>query len=111
MQSVDGSTAPALVIEVRQDLHRPLVTVSGELDVTSVGLVTAMLEHVRRGRRTSRGEADVVHLDLSGVTFADSHGLAPALDGRTRVVAASAPVRRVRRLLRELADGPAPRAA
>jgi hypothetical protein len=38
------------------------------------------------------------------VTFADSHGLAPVLDGSARIVAASATVRRVRRLLQELPD-------
>ena len=89
-----------LVVEVRQDLPRPRVEVAGELDLDSAGLLTAMLDHVRSRRRAGqhRGEVDV---DLAGVTFADSHGIAPVLDGRTRVVGASEPVRRLLHLLRE----------
>ena len=102
-------TGQTLVVEVRQDLPRPRVEVAGELDLDSAGLLTAMLDHVRRSRQRAgtadlhRGEVDV---DLSGVTFADSHGIAPVLDGRPRVVAASEPARRVLALLGEPAGAP-----
>lgn len=102
----DETGPQRLVIEVRTDLRRPLVEVSGELDLASTGLLTAMLEHVRRSlRRASSAELHrdelAVDVDLTGVTFADSHGIAPVLGGRTRIVAASEPVRRLLRLLRE----------
>ena len=92
-----------LVVEVRQDLPRPLVTVAGELDLDSAGLLTAMLDHVRRRHRMQRSAVrrDEVDVDLAGITFADSHGLAPVLDDRVRVVAASQPVGRLLRLLRD----------
>lgn len=90
----------SLVVEVRQGRDRPLVTVRGDLDLTGAGLLTAMLDHVRR-TSTRAGGRPAVDVDLSGVTSADSRGVA-VLDGRTRVVAASASVRRARRLL----DGP-----
>ena len=115
--AVDGRTTADLVpepltgdttVQVRSDLPRPLITVTGELDLGSAGLLTALLDHVRRSR-TRRGTAGPdlhVDVDLSRVTFADSHGLAPVLDGRTRVVAASPAVRRVLRLLDDLPAAP-----
>jgi anti-anti-sigma regulatory factor len=78
------------------------VTVAGELDLAGAGLVTAMLDHVCRrqaGPARAADRADQVDVDLAGVTFVDSHGLASVLDARARIVAASEPVRRVRRLL------------
>jgi len=96
-----------LAIDVRQDLPRPLVSVAGDLDLASVGLLTAMLHHVRRSLPPRRGAVvalDQMHVDvdLTAVTFADSHGLAPLLDSRTRIVAASTAVRRLLLLLRDL---------
>lgn len=44
-----------LAIHVRQDLPRPLVSVAGELDLASVGLLIAMLHHVRRSLPQRRG--------------------------------------------------------
>lgn len=100
-----------LVIHVRQDLPRPLVSVAGELDLASVGLLVAMLRHVRRSPPPSRGAVAAldqvdVDVDLTAVTFADSHGLAPLLDSRTRIVAASTAVRRLLLLLRDLPLAP-----
>ncbi len=94
-------------MRVRQDLPRPLVSVSGELDLASAGLLTAMLDHVRRGQgRHAERESGLrcadIDVDLTQVTFADSHGLAPVLDGQTTILAASGPVRRVLRLLQAL---------
>lgn len=102
-------------MQVRQDLPRPLVSVAGELDVASVGLLAAMLDYVRRsvdrhGRATVA--LDDIDVDLTGVTFADSHGLAPLLDSPARIVGASGAVRRVLVLLRqEPLPDPAPPAA
>ena len=101
-----GADQPGLSVDVRQDLGRPVVTVSGELDLSGAELVTAVLDHVRRsparpGRAAARrNEVDV---DLAAVTFVDSHGLAAVADGSTRIVAASEPVQRLQRLLDELA--------
>jgi anti-anti-sigma regulatory factor len=104
-----GSWSPAtssceVAVQVRRDLPRPLVSVAGELDLDSARLLTAMLDHVRRSwvrhARERSGPYDVdIDVDLTRVTFADSSGLAPVLEGRTRIVAASPPVRRVLRLL------------
>lgn len=96
-----------LAIHVREDLPRPLVSVAGELDLASVGLLIAMLDHVRRnlpphtGAVVALDQVDV-DVDLTAVTFADSHGLAPLLDSRTRIVAASTAVRRLLLLLSDL---------
>lgn len=93
---------PGLSVDVRQDAGRPVVTVSGELDLAGAGLVDAMLEHVRRRSAPVRavGRGARVDVDLAGVTFVDSHGLASVVgDERIRVVAASEPVRRLQRLL------------
>lgn len=51
------------------DSGRRLVTVSGELDITSAGVLSETLE------RELSGDKQVL-LDLSGVTFIDSTGLA-----------------------------------
>lgn len=105
----DEASPQSLVVEVRQDLPRPRIEVAGELDLDSAGLLTAMLEHVRR-RRQRPGTADLhrgtVDVDLAGVTFADSHGIAPVLDSRTRIVATSEPVRRLLHLLHEPSRAP-----
>ncbi len=102
-----------LAIHVRQDLPRPLVSVAGELDLASVGLLIAMLHHVRRSLPPRRGAVVAldqvdVDVDLTAVTFADSHGLAPLLDSRTRIVAASTAVRRLLLLLPHLPLAPPP---
>lgn len=96
---VDDQRASDLVVHVRQDLPRPLVSVAGELDVATVGLLTATLDHVRHNLQRRRGVGRALDLgvdvDLTAVTFADGHGLAPVLDDRTRIIAASRAVRRV----------------
>lgn len=102
-----------LSIQVRQDLPRPLVSVAGELDLASVGLLIAMLDHVRQGLHRRAGattalEEVTVDVDLTAVTFADSHGLTPLLDSPTRIVAASSAVRYVLTLLRSLSLTPPP---
>lgn len=93
---------PELSVVVRQDVAQPVVSVAGELDLAGAGLVTAVLDHLHRRRaRPARagGRREQVDVDLAGVTFVDSHGLAAVVDGRTRIVASSEPVRRLQRLL------------
>ncbi|WP_166532509.1 STAS domain-containing protein [Blastococcus xanthinilyticus] len=88
-----GADATALSVEVRRDGDRPVVAASGELDVLGRELLDAVLSHVRE---THSG---VVAVDLSGVSFVDSHGLAPALGADVVLVAASPPVCRLLRLM------------
>lgn len=84
-----------LAVEVCQGLAKPLVVVTGDLDIASAPLLAAVLEHVLRAQIQAVG----VDVDLSGVSFADSHGLAPVLDTAVQVSAASGAVRRVLELL------------
>lgn len=97
----DGRSAACdgMLVDVRRTSPRPLVIVRGELDVSGACLLTAVLEHVQE-----RGD-DGVDVDLSGVTFADTHGLAPVLDGPAVVVATSPAVRRVLDALAPAARG------
>ena len=87
------STSPTPSAEVSVYVSRcgprPVVTVIGALDTCGAALVSAMLEHVRR----SDGRA--AEVDLSRVDYADSHGLAPLLDGQTTIRQASPVVRRL----------------
>lgn len=71
-----------------------MIRVSGELDLATAPLLRAAVDHVRRTHVPVR-----VAVDLSRVTFADSHGLAPVVDDDHQVVAASPTVRRVLHLL------------
>lgn len=96
---------------MRHGLPRPLVSVAGELDIASVALLNAMLDHARRVHRPGPGAAHEdtpVDVDLTAVTFADSQGLAPVLDSCTRIVGASTAVRRVLVLLRDVPLPPPP---
>ena len=107
---LDTSDLPSLCLTVDTDRRRPLIQASGELDVHSAPLLQAILDHLQRVRRAraagaTRDRSCRVDVDLTGVTFADSSGLAPALAGNVAVVAASPQVRRVLLLL--LATGTA----
>jgi anti-anti-sigma regulatory factor len=82
-----------LSLEVRRDGRRPVIAVSGELDLVGMELLEAVLAHVRSGHD------GVVAVDLSGVSFANSHGLSPVLDGDVVLVAASPQVCRLLRLM------------
>ncbi len=92
-----GEAAP-LEVEVDHEpgAHRALVRVTGEVDLTSVDELSAVLERV-----VAAGATDV-RLDLEAVPFMDSTGLAALitahtqLEGRGRVVVdqASTTVRR-----------------
>ncbi len=97
-----GAASPdeRLTVTVDRAPPRTVVSVTGDLDVTGASLLGAVLEHV--------GERDglPVVVDLSGVRSADSHGIAPVLDGRTEIRAASAAVRRVLRVLDRPVPGP-----
>lgn len=94
--------AVGLTVRVRYDAI-PLVFVAGELDVATAPLLSAVLEHVRRAASCP------VEVDLRGVSFADSHDLAPVLDTGAAVREVSAPVRRVLAALAPLATPGRPR--
>lgn len=84
-----------LVVDVCQGMAKPLVVVTGDLDIASAPLLAAVLEHVLGGQIHSIG----VDVDLSGVSFADSHGLAPVFDSGVTISATSGSVNRVLGLL------------
>jgi anti-anti-sigma factor len=92
-----SDTAP-LTVTCRDDADATLVTVRGELDIASVGLLEAAVRERRPLQRRLR-------LDLSEVTFFDSTGVRALLQARriaiedtgrpAELVAASPAVRRV----------------
>jgi anti-anti-sigma factor len=92
-----SDTAP-LKVTCRDDADATLVTVRGELDIASVGLLEAAVRERRPLQRRLR-------LDLSEVTFFDSTGVRALLQARriaiedtgrpAELVAASPAVRRV----------------
>lgn len=63
--------AAALDVRIRFDPVLPLVRLSGELDLDSAHLLRDALETVR----ATDAAADMVVLDLAGVTFCDVAGL------------------------------------
>jgi len=86
--------------------RRPRVEASGELDVATAPLLQTVIEHARREGAVARtGPArrpgTTVEVDLARVTFADSHGLAPALTHCVTLSAVSPTVSRVLRLLHQ----------
>ncbi len=85
----------SLDIDLRCVRSRPLVVVSGELDLASEPLLASVFDHV-----FARHPEAAVRADLGAVSFADSHGLAPILDNDAiEVIAASPAVRRTMLLL------------
>ncbi len=82
-------------MQISRRSPRPLITVSGVLDMSGACLLSAMLQHVRQT------EGEPVEVDLGGVDYADSHGLAPLLDGRVTIHRASPMVRRLFAALHE----------
>lgn len=80
-------------MEVRHDGGPAVVEVHGDLDAAGGPLVEAVVEHVVARAGTP------VAVDLSGVSFADTHGLAPVLGRDVVLVGASSPVRRLLRLV------------
>lgn len=91
-----------LSMEIRRDGRRPVVAVSGELDLAGKDLLEAMLAHVRS---THSG---TVAVDLAQVSFVDTHGVSPVLGRDVVLVAASPAVRRLLRLLGLPLPGPVP---
>ncbi|MGY1752632.1 STAS domain-containing protein [Blastococcus sp. SYSU D01042] len=86
-------------MEIRHEGRRPVVAVSGELDLAGRDLLEALVAHVRDAH------PGPVAVDLGQVSFADTHGLEPALRRDVVVVAASTPVVRLLRHL-EVPLGP-----
>ncbi len=93
------SSTEDLTVTVDRGRDDTVMRVTGELDSAGAPLVSALLEHVLRSTALRP-----VLVDMGEVTFVDTHGLAPLLAPRVRIRWASAPVRRVLRLL----DLPAP---
>lgn len=92
-QSAESRDGAGLALDIRRSGSRPLVVVSGELDLAGRDLLEAVLAHVRS---TSGGP---VAVDLDQVPFADTHGLEPVLEPGVVVVAASPAVTRLLRHL------------
>ncbi|WP_143108223.1 STAS domain-containing protein [Geodermatophilus obscurus] len=84
-----------LTVQITRRGRRPLITVSGALDVSGAALLSAMLEHV------GEAQGPPAEVDLTDVDYADSHGLAPVLDGRATISGASPQVRRILDILQE----------
>ncbi len=82
-----------LSIEICRAGAQPVVSVSGDLDLAGKELLEAVIAHVRDSHR------GYVAVDLGQVSFADTHGLSPALQQDVVLVAASPAVRRLLRLL------------
>ncbi|NEK84520.1 STAS domain-containing protein [Blastococcus saxobsidens] len=101
-RSVPEREQAAMALDVEWDGPRPVVVVSGELDLVGGDLLAAVLDHVRSSR------AELVAVDLSGVTFVDTHGLAPAMQPDVVLVDPSRVVCRLLSLmgLPDPADGP-----
>jgi len=106
----EGSLQPdgveQFVVRITRRGRRPRVEASGELDLATAPLLQAVVEHARRGRTVAgagpaRGTRTTVEVDLGRITFADSHGLAPALADGVTLSAVSPPVSRVLRLLHQ----------
>ncbi len=100
------NTAPGasdeFTVWVDRSRPRPVVSVTGDLDASGAALLSAMLDHVRE----SEGRTAVV--DLTGVDYVDSHGLAPVLDGDAIICGASPLVTRLLDLLAGPLPAPAP---
>jgi anti-anti-sigma factor len=96
-QEVGTDTSPGapgeFTVCVDRSRPRPVVKVTGDLDVSGASLLSAMLDHVRE----TEGRTAVV--DLTGVDYVDSHGLAPVLDGDAAICGASPLVTRLLELL------------
>ncbi|MCA0143627.1 STAS domain-containing protein [Blastococcus sp. LR1] len=93
-----GGTIPngqqaALTVDIEWDRPGPVVVVAGELDLVGGELFAAVLDHVRSTR------PGPVTVDLSRVTFVDTHGLTPALGADVALVNSSRVVRRLLSLM------------
>ncbi|NEM07064.1 STAS domain-containing protein [Geodermatophilus normandii] len=99
--STSSGQPDGLTVYVNRLGLRPVVVVAGELDTCGAALLSAVLDDVR----VTEGRA--AEVDLAAVEYADSHGLAPLLDGQATIRRASPVVRRLLGLL----HAPRPRAA
>lgn len=88
-QSAGPATGTGLTVDVCADEQPPRVVVTGELDVATAGMLTAVLEHVQRSH------PEPVRVDLGGVTFADTSGLEPVLAPGSAVLTATSPAVRL----------------
>jgi anti-sigma B factor antagonist len=74
-----NGAAPASVRVVREDPADPVLAIDGELDLASVGAVRAGMDPV-----LARGPQKLT-LDLGGLTFMDSSGIALLIEASQRV--------------------------
>lgn len=81
-----GRLGEDLVVETHREGTTLVVSVRGEVDVSTAPLLSAVLEslHTARPRR--------VEVDLSGVTFLDSHGLSTLVAARRALAAVHVPL-------------------
>lgn len=93
VRSAPEQPQAALALDIEWDSPYPVVVVSGELDLVGGELFVAVLDHVR-----STGPG-LVAVDLSRVSFVDTHGLTPALQADVVLVAASRSVCRLLSLM------------
>ena len=68
---LSGTCAPALEVRIRFDPRLPFVRLTGELDLASAHLVSDALDTVA----ATAYDAQMVVLDLAGLTFCDVAGL------------------------------------
>ncbi|SFO76035.1 anti-anti-sigma factor [Geodermatophilus dictyosporus] len=82
-----------LEVTVRREGPGPVLRIDGDLDLGCAPLVTAMVDHAAAvyGRP--------VAVDLTGVAYADTHGLAPLLRAGVVIRRTSPQVQRLLRLL------------
>jgi anti-sigma B factor antagonist len=91
--------APLLVVAISDDTGRSVVEVTGEVDLTTADNLSSSLDQAIDG-----GGGDVV-VDLAGVVFLDSTGIAVLtrawrrLEGTDRVLSVRHPADNVRRVL------------
>jgi anti-anti-sigma factor len=95
MAELDPSARAEAVVNVRDENGTPVIWLSGELDITNIGLVRTAIDTV------FDSHPDRVVLDVSGVTFTDSSGIAllALMTRKAREVQVRSPTPIVRRLI------------
>jgi anti-sigma B factor antagonist len=95
MADLDPSPQAQALVDVRDENGTPVIWLSGELDITNVGQVRTAID------AAFGSHPDRVVLDVSGVTFTDSSGVAllALTTHRAREVQIRRPTPIVRRLI------------
>jgi anti-anti-sigma factor len=82
--AIDGDAVDQFVVDTVRDGAAEIVTVRGQVDVTTAPLLSAVLETVLGRRPTS------VVVDLSGVTALDAYAASELMEARRRLLARDA---------------------